>query len=396
MKKLIVCLLCISTILPRCKNQDNQEFRDNSTIDSAKIYFLDFEQNLKNFQSDTFNINSIARNVSFIPLETSSDALLTTARFMVAKLNESYYTWSESTPMTSIIEFDLTGRFKRVLVHRGRGPRELPNIFEWSVNHNTQLLIASSLHEIIVYSCANDTTNKYGLDSFFCKLCLLNDGTIVGTQIEATGDTGTPYLIFRNQEGKIVKSLYYPQKRNISYNIPEGRGKIETYELNPSYTGDALFKDVFNDTIYRIRRMDDVKPYIIVHRGALALTIKDVNNQIASAQKIAIKNVMETNNHFFIKYYYKNRVFCSIWDKQDLSVIANIGVDIDNRTIKERLATSTMVFAKYQTPKEKEILIGISSYFDGKLYGVLSAEEAMEFLPGIKEDDNPVLMIIEL
>ena len=33
---------------------------------------------------------------------------------------------------------------------------------------------------------------------------------------------------------------------------------------------------------------------------------------------------------------------------------------------------------------------------DGKLYSVLDAEQAMEFLPNIKFDDNPVLMIIDI
>ena len=53
-------------------------------------------------------------------------------------------------------------------------------------------------------------------------------------------------------------------------------------------------------------------------------------------------------------------------------------------------------YINYRTHTEKEILVYISSYFDGKLYCVLDAEQAMEFLPGIAEDDNPVLMIIDI
>jgi len=35
-------------------------------------------------------------------------------------------------------------------------------------------------------------------------------------------------------------------------------------------------------------------------------------------------------------------------------------------------------------------------YYDGKIYSVLDAEQAMEFLSGIVFDDNPILVIIDI
>ena len=53
-------------------------------------------------------------------------------------------------------------------------------------------------------------------------------------------------------------------------------------------------------------------------------------------------------------------------------------------------------FTKYLTPNGVEIVFGIAGYSDGKLYGVVSAAQAMNFYPDINEYDNPILMVIEL
>ena len=402
MKNITMLLCCICVMLSGCRNRNHNETSDSAKNDSPdfdKTYFLNFEQYLKNISEDTFTINSLAKNISFITLETSSKALLTTSDFKVIIINGRYFI-SSGTALTfsGIMEFDGAGRFMNYSIPKGgRGPKELPLTYEWSYNRDIQLLIASSLYEILSYSLENSTINKYSLGSPFFYVCPLNDGILVGANsIIGSGDVNMPYLHFRNQCGKIVHSLCYPQKRDIAYNLPEGRGPMETYQLYPSYSGDALFKDMFNDTIYRIRGIDDVVPYIIIHRGMLALTIKDVYNQATMAQKICIRGILDTKNYFFIKYWHKDAMNCAIWDKQSLTFITNIKADnsSDHRIVIFNRTSNG--FTKYQTPNGKEILIAISSYFEGKLYSMLDASVAMEFLPNVKEDDNPVLMVIEL
>ena len=110
------------------------------------------------------------------------------------------------------------------MIERGQGPQELPMIVFWSLNRNTQLLYASTMHEIIFYSFENSTKNKYllekrnGSESYYG--CLLNDGTFVDLPTWfGDGDVNAPYINFRNQTGEIIHSIYYPQKRNIAHEI---------------------------------------------------------------------------------------------------------------------------------------------------------------------------------
>ena len=395
----------IVILLSSCGNQNNEKnnkndhhrFDENNFDDSYKTYFLDFEQNVNNMKEDTFTINSIAKNITFIPLETSDTVLLYNDRIKIERNNDRYLISSSSffSAFHSIMLFDSTGRFIDYLLQKGQGPYELSYISEWSFNRNTQLLVSSTSFQIILQKLEDKVSNKYTLDGYISDICLLNDGTIVGLpNMIGKGNTDTPYLHFFNQEGLIIHSFYYPQKRDIAYSIPEGRvpSHVEKYNLFQSYSGDVLFKDMFNDTIYRIRSMDDVKPYIILYKGSFTPTLKDIDNPTTGSQKVCLVHILDTQKYFFIRYTYRGDLYNSIWDKQTVTLMANTKFP----THLSRLQYFFNGMTKYRTPTGIEIFIQISSYCDGKLYCVLNAEQAMEFLPDIDELDNPVLMIIDI
>ena len=202
---------------------------------------------------------------------------------------------------------------------------------------------------------------------------------------------------FYNLEGEIVHSIYYPQKRDITYNIREGGTPTSTYHLWPTYSGDALFEDIFNDTIYHIRGTDDIKPYIITHRGTLAPVIKDASNPTTRVQKVYLGKLLDTKKYIFIRYGYREEIYNAIWNKKTQEFIANTkGDKSDKYQLIAITNEQSQNFIKYRTPTGKEILVAVSGYMDGKLYGAIDAEQAMEFLPGIDEFDNPVLMIIDI
>ena len=399
MRKTILFSGCIVILFSGCGNRNNRQLSQiNYSADSDKIYYIDIEQIAKNTKADTFTINSLAKNITFIPLETTNESLLSTQFFKVAKIKERYYiSWSRDRIKNSIMEFDSNGRFIANLIQRGQGPQELPMIIFWSINRNAQLLCASSFNQILFHSFETNTTKKYnfGVSTFYP--CLLNDGTVVDQpSFEGTGDTLVPYLHFRNQAGEIIHTLL--NQIGHTYDIPDAG--VVFSQLYPSYTGDVLFQDIFNDTIYCIKSKDDIKPYIILNRGSKAPTIKKISNQTTRNQDDYItihRVILETPKYFFIKYRYRNMEYCVIWNKQASTFIANINGGHFKETTDVTASTNDESgFAKYLTPTGEVLFIPIVSYFDGKLYSVLDAEQAMEFLPDINEDDNPVLMIIDI
>ena len=414
MKNTVLCLFCICALLSGCGNRSKSNLSENSNQladtdsidsdeddydDSDQVYFLDFEHNVKNMPPDTFTINSIAKDITFIPLETPDDAFLQVFNFKIAKINERYYISSSAhIKFSGIMEFDSTGRFigDLMLKNAGNGPNELPHmLIFWTSNHKTKSLVASSGSQILFHSFDNSITNKYNLGGPSWRECLLNDGTMVSLpDLISNGNPTIPYLHFRNQEMEVVHSIFYPQKRNITFSIAEGGSPISMYSLWPTFTGDALFRDLLNDTLYRIRSIYDINPYIVIHRGSFTPTIKDATNRAAREQKIFYDATLDTKKYLFVRYGYRNERYSSIWDKKTSELIANTKADLSDDY--EKMVSYDWNFVRYRTPNGKKILINISYYMDGKLYAVLDAEDAMEFIPDVVYDDNPILMVINI
>jgi len=142
--------------------------------------------------------------------------------------------------------------------------------------------------------------------------------------------------------------------------------------------------------------MDDINPYIIIYNGSFTPVLEDAPNQTTRVRKMYLEKILDTNNNFFVSYSYRNEKYTAIWDKRLKSFISNIKSDNSD---EQRIVSNNFNsygFTRYRTPKGKEILIPILNYYDGNLYSVLNASEAMEFLPGIVSEDNPVLMIITI
>ena len=111
---------------------------------------------------DTFTINSIAKNITFIPLETTDESLLMIENFKIMKMNDYYYiTSSRDRECFNIMEFDSSGRFNKYLIQRGQGPQELPIITFWSINRNAQLLFASTTSQVLIHSFEHNTKNRF-------------------------------------------------------------------------------------------------------------------------------------------------------------------------------------------------------------------------------------------
>ena len=417
MRNIFQYLFCICILLSGCENRNKSNASDISSQvnntdslilseedydDSDMVYILDFEHTVKNMLPDTFTINSIAKDIKFILLETTSDALLQVPDFKIAKINDSYYISSGDTRMANfsgILKFDSTGVFLDYLMLKtfGNGPNELPyRVTNWTSNQYAKLLLASSGHQILLHSFDNNTTNKYTLNTSSWQECILNDWTMVSlpNYLGYGGNPDIPYLHFWNQEAEIVHSVYYPKKKDIAFPIAEGGAPLSTYALYPQFDGDALFRDILSDTIYRIHSMYDIKPYIVIHRGDLTPIVKDATDRTTRNQKIYFGEPLDTKKYIFIKYGHRNERYSTIWDKKTMKLIANTKADLSDEY--EKMVSGNWNFIKYRMPNGKKVLISISYYMDGKIYAALDAEQAMEFLPGIVYDDNPVLMIIDI
>ena len=366
---------------------------ENGTDSTVAFYLLDFEKIIKQNPPDTFVLNDIAQDIRWVPLQTTDSSLIGDIAFKLDEIDQSYIVSAGWFTKAQIKQFDTTGRFMRDLIQLGHGPKELPRFHNWVTNDSLQKISIIGPMKMIVRSFKNNNISDIFLHTFVGNCALLNDGHYVCAPTYGSNDAKEPYLYFLDSTGESVKSLFYPQNRELEVQIPEGAytGPYESYGIYPNYTGDALFRDMFNDTIYRIRGVDDIRPYICINRGKLAPKIEDAHNVSRKDETIYIRHLSESQKYLFFKYAYKKNYYTMIWDKKSKKIIANTPIsDISSFEINYKL------FAKYRTPNGEEVMVNIVSLTADRMYGILRTSQAMKFVPGVTENSNPVILVIDL
>lgn len=365
-----------------------------SNADSSNaFYVLDFEQALEENLPDTFVLNDIARNVRFVPLQTNDSSLIGDLAFRLKEIDNKYIVSDGLFSKARIKQFDTTGRFMRDLIQRGHGPKELPRFMHWFTNDSLQKICILGPMKMVTYAFEDNRTEDIPFEQFVANSALLNDGSYVCTYTYGPEAPDVPYLYFRDSTGGIVRSLFYPQQRNLEFKIPEGAytGPYESYGLYPGYAGDALFRDMFNDTIYRVKGREDIHPYLCLTRGKLTPRVEDANNMERKAETIYIRHLGETQKYLLVKYAYKNNFYTILWEKESRKMVANTAItDLYSFEVNYRL------FGRYSTPTGEQMMVNIVSLTADRMYCMLRPKQALKFLPGITEDSNPVIMIVDL
>jgi hypothetical protein len=234
------------------------------------------------------------------------------------------------------------------------------------------------------------------LNNYVANAILLNDGNYVAnTQIYGTGEIDIPYLQFFNSKGEIVRSLNYSQKQDIFFEMPEGgyNGPLEAYGLYKSYSNDALFHDMFNDTIYRIKDAYTIEPYICLQRNKLMPDVRDMDDRRKKAKTVFFRNISETKDYFLVKYNYNEAIYNTIWSKSSGRMIVNTESNYEDKDI---ITVNYPHFAKYRTPRGNDILVGIIHVTSDRFYCAVRHADAMGFIQEVNDESNPALMIVEL
>jgi hypothetical protein len=347
--------------------------------------------------ADTFLLNTLAKTVRFITLEVTDRSLLSDLNFSVQQMDDHYIASSGVFRYAKpIMQFDSAGYFVKQLLQLGDGPIELPGISSWFINDSLKKITANSGPKVVTYSFQENKWQTILLKNYIVNAILLNDGNYVAnTTVYGTGEVDIPYLQFFNSKGEIIKSQNYPQERDIYFEIPEGgyNGPLEAYGLYQSYSNDALFHDVFNDTIYRIKDMHTIEPYICLQRNKLMPDVRDMNDRRKKAKAMFFRNISETKNYFLVKYNYNDAIYNAILSKSSGEMIANTGSNYEDKNI---ITVNYPHFAKYRTPQGNDILVGITRVTSDRFYCTVRHSDAMEFIPGVNDESNPVMMIVEL
>lgn len=404
MHKAQLLFLSMAIVFASCRRTGNESsFADSNSSDSS-VLVLDFEKHLADFwDTDTSVLNNLAKSIRFIPLEVSSKSRLMNINFQCYRWGDHYIVSSGVFGQFSgVMSYDTLGKFEETLIGIGHGPAELPfGLYEWSVDTQTQELVIQGGHQTKLYSLPSHSVARMDFKTHVSSLVPVADGIYAAIAESAphSGSTTEPYLSFFTRNGERWKDLYYHRKRDIYQGRQEGQNvRIEEIKhLYSSGSGTALFKDLYNDTIYAVDK-GSVSPFLYLKMGRYSAKIKYIDNEDKKKECFYFRGhgLSLSDRYAFINYIHQGRNCSSVWEKSTGRLLSNTIVHNEPGSPDATAMVNDKHFIRYRTPTGRIVVVGIVGVEPQRLYAILNPSDAKDFLPEVGMDSNPILMEVEL
>lgn len=392
--KTIVLLLFCLPLFYACISGGKQNNIEN-THKTDSLCVLDIEKSIGTYSDDAFKLNSIIDSVSFIPLETTDDeSIVPTVNYTFAAIDTSFYISGGIINENGIFQFDASGNYLGKVIRTGMGPHEVPYSLAWGINKTLQTISIVANAKMVVYNLKTlDYYDIFSNEIQYPKFASLKDETFVFAKT-MTNAPEMPYLKFLNMNGEVIKEVNYLEDRDVCYTTREGNYAslpFESYIVSSNYRDEVLFQDVFNDTISLIKDGNNMDRYIVLNRGKFMPKVEDISNDRKKAEQIYFRNMTETEDYFLLKYFYQNSLYTDIWDKSTRKPVSRVKTTTDFEWLLSKFN------ARYILPDGKETILDIVYADEKRLYALLDASLAINFVDGvIDEDANPVVMVLYL
>ena len=344
-------------------------------------------------------LSEIADSVEYIRLETTDNGLVKYFKASLMRRTSKYYIFGE---MQNVIQFTRNGKFVRNIGRRGQGPGEYNYIRQVDVDEKTGKVYIYSNRRIHVYDLETGKylqTIKPGHPETL-SILMQNDSTIIGYVDNSYGQQKTKAYI-SNLNGEIL----HEYTRHDLFEVKGGAymvGGAQDFYLS-QYHDMINLKEYENDTVYTITPEGLQKRYII-DTGKYGIkqehTFAALHGNEAAYNRLAAEYlryaVLETENYLFLPYANwagseRNSPKMAMYDKRTGECYR-----VKDDFIKDDLSNGMYVYYPHCAFDEHTLVL---SFLAGQIYH--EAEKNPELLnhpqlKGLKEDDNPVLMIVHL
>ena len=387
---LLFVFFVVSCNVKKQNNVNSSVITNKAVSDSLPVFLFEGDALF-----DTLSEDNIIESIKYIPLSSEREAMMP-ERLIIRKFSKDFLAleFNMGTAKQPKI-FDLNGNYIKDAFHIGRGPNELTNFMSFTANEKSNKAYFLSFDKILSLNM-----NDYSM--FTRKIpnslentetfdwCALNNGDLV-TKTNPVEDFETnkyPFLFVYDSCFNKVREHYYSHSRDLYQNLISGvtPAPWENWSISSSPNG-GTFIDMYSDTIYSILDGGELKPAYIISRGDKYMpTIEEVNYPAEKkGKKIYYRYIVENDQYVILHYGYDNKCFVNIWNKQNGKLLCHQEV----RTLLYYPIDFSIggyhgeLFVDYITS-------------DNCIYVAIPARNLMEEIPGLKPDDNPVIVEIKL
>ena len=366
-----------------------------------------------NHYSIDLKLSDIATQISYIPLETKDNCLIGNW-FSVFCSNEFIFVENSGI----ILQFTSKGKFIRQINTDGQGPGE-GSARDFTIDEENQLIYIYhnfSLNVLVfnmdgkyIKTIRNPFTNEKGVHGAM-TLSFYNGNLLFPFTVNS-GQASYKYAVI-SESGKIIHKETNYTKYFLKERILES--SISLTSPFYFYNSSCFFKQEYNDTIFRINHDFSCIP-IYISKLEKQITLEDVMKvgaHLIPYSSLSGKNKINgvAESEMYLDIYHSNsfydednfKYFFSRYNKKTQQILPNLnpeiindwdgGVDISmtfpyfNNSvmciklqpfeIKEKLTNAHFLKTQAKYPEQKDTL--------------------QKLVNSLKEDDNPVLMLIHL
>lgn len=332
-------------------------------------------------------LNELASDIRYVPLETTDDCLMNNEFYIMQYTGEDIIT-------SGIFHFDKNGKFLNKIGSKGQGPEEyLQGLFAFGDWKNKLLYVQNWT-----------TLTCYGFDGTFVRSVptpqlnmgaagLFDENHILYSNDIYYADKANPIQLYMvdSQNGKTVSKWRGHLEENKKYGMI-----LTSRDFMYNYDNSLFYKPALENVIFKILSPKKRQlVYIFDCSGKDIDVSADEVDPKKRFQFLSVYWAKETAQYLFVNYGMKNISRLGIYDKEKKT--------FTNVTIKDNLAGGYDIHPAWTSDDNHLLMV----YYAGGLLqdkekrystGLLPErkKELDELLKNIKEDDNPVVILVTL
>lgn len=351
------------------------------------------EKSVSQFQVELLSSPTVAKlsdivKNTLVLLPTSDSLLINEINRIHSSTNHIYV-----SDVSSVYQFTRDGEFVKKLNKQGEGPNEYLNISDFFVDKGDNIWILSrTAKKLYQYSADNELLKSISLDVWAQNISPLGNDILLYTGNE-TNSANMQLHLLDIATGTIKKSYKAIKEKQAEYLHVKGNNvfrKISDKE--------CCFSQLFNDTIYNVASDSISVAHTFDwdgHNIPESFYDKGFSNIMEFFQEFhsngqyayGINFFSETDDEYWVSYYFQRQCFCSILSKKDgtQTIFTDFLIDnLDDYPIK---------------------LSDVSTFVqnDGTIIIPIDAMNVKEYLKErhvdsqrIPDDSNPYLLILDL
>jgi len=332
-------------------------------------------------------LNELASDIRYVPLETTDDCLMNNEFYIMQYTGEDIIT-------SGIFHFDKNGKFLNKIGSKGQGPEEyLQGLFAFGDWKNKLLYVQNWT-----------TLTCYGFDGTFVRSVptpqlnmgaagLFDENHILYSNDIYYADKANPIQLYMvdSQNGKTVSKWRGHLEENKKYGMI-----LTSRDFMYNYDNSLFYKPALENVIFKI--LSPKKRQLVYKFDCSGKDIDVSADEVDPKKRFQFLSVYwakETAQYLFVNYGMKNISRLGIYDKEKKT--------FTNVTIKDNLAGGYDIHPAWASDDNHLLMV----YYAGGLLqdkekrystGLLPErkKELDELLKNIKEDDNPVVILVTL